>query len=114
MTQSTTAHGPDELELERWHRGKAGGALATAILGVTLIATDSAGLAIPIVLGIASIALALAGTVVTKFWSSYRDLVGWRKAVAWLAWVPGAVWFFIWVWIAKTLYDIADWYRRNH
>jgi hypothetical protein len=109
-----TAQDPDETAVESWHRGKAGGALVTAILGVILIATDNAGLVPPIVLGIAMIVVALAGTVVTGFWSSYRGLVGWRKAVAWLASVPGAVWFFILIWMMKTIYDIAAWYRRTH
>jgi hypothetical protein len=95
---------------EKWHWKKAICAATTGTLAVVLAfghANATPGNGPPVApvraLGIVFLLVVLAATAVTRFWSSYDYLHPAGKILAWAAFLPGAVFWFIEYWFLRLL-----------
>lgn len=99
---------------EQWHWKKAVCAATTGTLGAVLAfghASATAGNGPPValvrILGVVLLLVVLAATAVTRFWSFYDYLHPAGKILAWVAFLPGAVFWFVEYWILRMLFLIV-------
>jgi hypothetical protein len=95
--------------VEDWHGWMALGSAGTLALGIiSIVNSASNGAAGLMVLGILLIVAALAGTVVSRFWTTYDRLpTWWMKAIAIVGYFPGVAVGIIVLWIMKTIFWIT-------
>lgn len=96
--------------IEDWHGWMALGAVGTLVLGIiSIVNSASDGAPGLLVLGILLIAAALAGTVVSRFWTTYERLPAiWMKALAVAGYFPGIAVGIIVLWLMKTIFWIVQ------
>lgn len=96
--------------VEDWHGWMALGSAGTLTLGIiSIVNSASDGAPGLLVLGILLIAAALAGTVVSRFWTTYERLPAWwLKALAFVGYFPGIAVGIIVLWLMKTIFWIAQ------
>jgi hypothetical protein len=108
-TAINTSAQQDQTE-EDWHGWMALGSAGTLALGIiSIVNSANNGAAGLLVLGILLIAAALAGTVVSRFWTTYDRLPAWwMKALATVGYFPGIAVGIIFLWMMKTIFWIAQ------
>lgn len=101
--ESKTAR-PGPPEIKPWEGGWLCAAI-TAILGIVSIGGSHGAVGL-ILLGILLLGVAVAGTVLTAFWT--RRLYGWQRAVAWAGFGPGCVFLIAAHWFLTAFKFIMD------